>query len=171
MAKLTAIELANSINQQFGNQILNLMPTNLYGPGDNFSEFDSHVIPGLIYRMDKAKLRNDKYFKIWGTGSPLREFLFVDDLSSAVEFLIKSPPNENILNVGSGEEISISSVAKKIKEVVDFKGELIFDDSMPDGNPRKLLDSSKLFDLGWKPEIDLNQGLTKTYKWFKNNIA
>ena len=171
MAKLTAIELANSINQQFGNQILNLMPTILYGPGDNFSEFDSHVIPGLIYRLDKAKLRNDKYFKIWGTGSPLREFLFVDDLSSAVEFLIKSPPNENILNVGSGEEISISSVAKKIKEVVDFKGELIFDDSMPDGNPGKLLDYFKTFDLGWKPEIDLNQGLTKTYKWFKNNIA
>ncbi len=169
MAKLTAIELANSLNIQYGHKILNLMPTNLYGPGDNFSELDSHVIPGLIFRMHKAKIDNQDNFHIWGTGKPLREFLHVDDLSKAVEFLITNQPKNSLLNVGSGNEISISDLAEKIKDVIEFKGNLVFDSSMPDGNPRKLLDSSKLFKLGWKPSISINDGLKDTYKWFLAN--
>ena len=169
MAKLTAIELANSLNIQYGHKILNLMPTNLYGPGDNFSELDSHVIPGLIFRMHKAKIDNQDNFNIWGTGKPLREFLHVDDLSKAVEFLINNRPQNSLLNVGSGNEISISDLAEKIKDAIEFKGNLVFDSSMPDGNPRKLLDSSKLFKLGWKPSININDGLKDTYKWFLAN--
>tara|TARA_B100001996_G_C18668963_1_gene595947 strand:+ start:1755 stop:2669 length:915 start_codon:yes stop_codon:yes gene_type:complete len=169
MAKLTAIELANSLNLEYGHEILNLMPTNLYGPGDNFSELESHVIPGLIYRMHEAKINNEESFRIWGTGKPLREFLHVDDLASAIDFLINNRPNESLLNIGSGFEISIFDLAQKIKEVIDYKGNLIFDDSMPDGNPRKLLDSTKLFNLGWKPKLTLDEGLIDTYKWFLAN--
>ena len=169
MAKLTAIELANSLKIQYGHKILNLMPTNLYGPGDNFSELDSHVIPGLIFRMHKAKIDNQDNFHIWGTGKPLREFLHVDDLSKGIEFLINNQPEDSILNIGSGYEISISDLAEKIKKVIEFKGDLIFDSSMPDGNPRKFLDSSKLFKLGWKPSMNIDDGLKDTYKWFLAN--
>ena len=169
MAKLTAIELANSLNIEYGHKILNLMPTNLYGPGDNFSELDSHVIPGLIFRMHKAKIDNQDNFHIWGTGKPLREFLHVDDLSRAIIFLINNQPEHSLLNIGSGYEVSISVLAEKIKEVIEFKGDLVFDSSMPDGNPRKLLDSSKLFNLGWKPSMSIDEGLKDTYKWFLAN--
>ena len=171
MAKLTAIEMANSLNSQFGHKILNLMPTNLYGPGDNFSELDSHVIPGLISRMHKAKLKKESEFNIWGTGKPLREFLFVDDLSFAIAFLIKKQDyKETLLNVGSKQEISINNLAQKIKNTIDYEGDLIFDNSMPDGNPRKLLDSSKLFNMGWKPTVNIDEGLSKTYSWYLENI-
>ena len=171
MAKLTAIEMANSLNSQFGHKILNLMPTNLYGPGDNFSELDSHVIPGLISRMHIAKLKKESEFSIWGTGKPLREFLFVDDLSFAIAFLIKKQDyKETLLNVGSKQEISINNLAQKIKKTIDYEGNLIFDNSMPDGNPRKLLDSSKLFNMGWKPTVNIDEGLSKTYNWYLENI-
>ena len=169
MAKLTAIELANSLNIEYGHKILNLMPTNLYGPGDNFSELDSHVIPGLIFRMHKAKIDNQDNFHIWGTGKPLREFLHVDDLSRAIIFLINNDFKHSLLNIGSGYEVSISVLAEKIKEVIEFKGDLVFDSSMPDGNPRKLLDSSKLFNLGWKPSMSIDEGLKDAYKWFLAN--
>lgn len=170
MAKLTAIELANSLSIQYGHKILNLMPTNLYGPGDNFSELESHVIPGLIFRMHQAKINNEESFNIWGTGKPLREFLYVDDLSKAIEFLINNPPDKSLLNVGSGYEISIIELAEKIKEVVGFDGSLIFDNTKPDGNPRKLLDSSKIFNLGWKPEINIDEGLQNSYRWYLENL-
>ena len=170
MAKLTAIELANSLSIQYGHKILNLMPTNLYGPGDNFSELDSHVIPGLIFRMHQAKINNEESFNIWGTGKPLREFLYVDDLSKAIEFLINNPTDQSLLNVGSGYEISILELAKKIKEVVDFDGSLVFDNTKPDGNPRKLLDSSKIFKLGWKPETSIDEGLQNSYKWYLESL-
>ena len=171
MAKLTAIEMANSLNSQFGHKILNLMPTNLYGPGDNFSQLDSHVIPGLISRMHKAKLKKESEFSIWGTGKPLREFLFVDDLSFAIAFLIKKQDyKETLLNVGSKQEISINNLAQKIKNTIYYEGNLIFDNSMPDGNPRKLLDSSKLFNMGWKPTVNIDEGLSKTYSWYLENI-
>jgi len=169
MAKLTAIELASSLNVQYGHKILNLMPTNLYGPGDNFSELDSHVIPGLIFRMHKAKIDNQDNFHIWGTGKPLREFLHVDDLSRAIEFLINNQPDDSILNIGSGYEISISDLAEKIKEVLEFEGNLVFDSSMPDGNPRKLLDSSKIKSLGWESKTTLHDGLKTTYDWYLKN--
>ena len=170
MAKLTAIEIGDALSSQYGHKVLNLMPTNLYGPFDNFSENDSHVIPGLIGKMHKAKEQKAEEFKIWGTGKPLREFLYVDDLSRAIEYLIFNKPEESLLNIGSGIEITIYDLAKKIKEVVEFEGQLDFDSTKPDGNPRKLLDSSTINKLGWSPEVNLDNGLRLTYKWYLNNL-
>ena len=170
MAKLTAIEIGDALSNQYGHKVLNLMPTNLYGPFDNFSENDSHVIPGLIAKMHKAKEQKAEEFKIWGTGKPLREFLYVDDLSKAIEYLIFNKPEESLLNIGSGVEITIYDLAKKIKEVVEFEGQLNFDSTKPDGNPRKLLDSSTINKLGWSPEVNLDNGLRLTYKWYLNNL-
>ena len=162
MAKLTAIEMGNSLSEQYGHKVLNLMPTNLYGPNDNFTEKDSHVIPGLIVRMNNAMNEGLDEFRIWGTGKPLREFLYIDDLASAIEFLMVKKPETTLLNIGSGYEISIYDLAKKIKNVIGFQGNLIFDNSMPDGNPRKLLDSSKINELGWESKIDIDTGLKLT---------
>jgi len=170
MAKLTAIEIGDALAKQYGTKIVNLMPTNLYGPNDNFSENESHVIPGLIARMHKAKLKKDDTFNIWGTGEPLREFLYAEDLAEAIDFVIQNDINEKLLNVGSGKEITIKNLAKLIKEIVGFEGKLNFDSSKPDGNPRKLLDSSKLFNLGWEPKIELNIGLDTTYKWYLESL-
>ena len=171
MAKLTAIEIGDALTTQYGNKIVNLMPTNLYGPRDNFSETESHVIPGLISRMHKSKTENEENFKIWGTGEPLREFLFAEDLAEAIDFVIKEDINEKLLNVGSGEEITIKKLSELIKSIVGFEGNLSFDSSKPDGNPRKLLDSSKLFGLGWKPNTNLESGLDKTYKWYLESTS
>jgi len=171
MAKLTSIELGRSISSEYGHKIVNLMPTNLYGPNDNFDEEYSHVIPGLIARMHKAKKTNAKEFKIWGSGMPLREFLYVDDLSNCINFIIQNKIESDLLNVGSGVEISILNLAEKIKTLVGFEGELNFDNSKPDGNPRKLLDSNKINELGWKASTNLDEGLKKTYSWFQENIA
>lgn len=169
MAKLTAIEMGNSLAIQHGHEIANLMPTNLYGPNDNFSEINSHVIPGLISRMHSAKVNNLDKFEVWGTGSPKREFLHVDDLYSAVDFLIKNNLFPNLINVGSGEEVTIKNLVNKIQKIVNFEGEVYFNPEKPDGNPRKLLDSSKLNKLGWKPSIYLDDGLERTYSWFVEN--
>tara|TARA_B100001559_G_C16503466_1_gene624579 strand:- start:3926 stop:4843 length:918 start_codon:yes stop_codon:yes gene_type:complete len=170
MAKLTAIELGNSMKLQYGTEVINLMPTNLYGPNDSFSVMDSHVIPGLIHRMHSAKENHLEKFKIWGTGKPLREFLYVDDLSKAIEFIINKNISENILNIGSGEEVSIKDLASLIKETIGYSGELLFDDTKPDGNPRKLLDSSRFNNYGWTSSVKLKDGLTETYKWYLENI-
>ncbi|MDA9655645.1 GDP-L-fucose synthase [Candidatus Actinomarina] len=169
IAKIAGIEIGRALNLESGNEIVNLMPTNLYGPNDNFSKTDSHVIPGLIRRMHEAKIEKHNEFKIWGTGKPLREFLFVDDLSKAIDFLIDKKIEVDILNVGSGTEITIKDLAEKIKSVVDYKGELIFDESMPDGNPRKLIDSYKINQLGWEASVTLDEGLRMTYAWFLKN--
>ena len=170
MAKLTAIEIGRSMSVQYDHKILNLMPTNLYGPNDNFSENESHVIPGLIHKMHLAKINNDPVFKIWGTGKPLREFLYVDDLASAIEFLILNQVDIDLLNIGSGKEVTILELANLIKKVVDYKGSIEFDLEKPDGNPRKLLDSSKINDLGWSADTDLLEGLKNTYSWYIKNI-
>ena len=171
MAKLTSIELGRSISSEYGHKIVNLMPTNLYGPNDNFDEEYSHVIPGLISRMHEAKKINAKEFGIWGSGMPLREFLYVDDLSNCINFIIQNKIDSDLLNVGSGVEISILDLAKKIKTLVGFEGELNFDNTKPDGNPRKLLDSTNINSLGWAASTNLDDGLKKTYSWFKENIA
>ena len=167
MAKLTAIELGDSLNKQYGHEVLNLMPTNLYGPNDNFSELDSHVIPGLISKLDKAKINNDDEFHVWGTGKPMREFLHVDDLASAILFFIDKKIFNGLFNVGSGDEVSISELVDILKNIIQFKGKILYDKSKPDGNPRKLLDSSKLNNLGWTSSIDLKSGLSDTYNWYK----
>ena len=166
MAKLTAIEIGDALNKEYGHKILNLMPTNLYGPNDNFSEKESHVIPGLIRRMHDAKLKNIENFKVWGTGNPLREFLYVDDLAKAILFLIENNHNEGLLNVGSGQEISIKELVQKIKEVINFQGNIDFDTNFPDGNPRKFLDSNKIRNLGWSPKISIDEGLKKPIHGF-----
>lgn len=169
IAKIASIEMGRALNLQYGNVVLNLMPTNLYGPNDNFSENESHVIPGLIRRMHNAKMNNEKEFSVWGTGTPLREFLFVDDLSSAIEYLLDYDVTYDLLNVGSGLEISISKLANLIKSTINFKGNIVFDKNMPNGNPRKFIDSTKINNLGWKPRVSLEDGLEITYKWFLEN--
>ena len=170
IAKITGIELGREINNQYGNKILNLMPTNLYGPNDNFTDMNSHVIPGLIFRMHQAKIDNDPIFKIWGTGTPLREFMFVDDLANCIEFLIDKDLDSDLINVGTGEEVSILDLALLVKEITGYKGIVETDPKMPDGNPRKLLDSSLINDLGWKSQVDLKSGLKTTYDWYINNL-
>ena len=169
MAKLTAIELGRSLNIQHGHKIINLMPTNLYGPNDYFHGSNGHVIPSLIHKMHNAKINEKTTFEIWGSGSPMREFLYVSELADCIEHLIDLDTNIDLLNVGSGQEVTIKELAQKIKDTIGFEGELKFDSTMPDGNPRKLLDSSLINELGWKSKIDLNEGLAKTYKWYIEN--
>jgi GDP-L-fucose synthase len=169
MAKLSSIEMGNALNANFGNRVINLMPTNLYGPNDNFSENGSHVIPGLMRRMHIAKIEDSEDFKVWGTGNPLREFLHVDDLARAILHVLENDSDISLLNVGSNKEVSIKELSLIIKKVIGYEGSIIFDDSYPDGNPRKLLDSTLIFETGWKPEISLMDGLIDTYTWFLEN--
>ncbi len=169
MAKLSAIEIGRSMSKQFGHKILNLMPTNLYGPNDYFSDLDSHVIPALIHRMQKTIENDEDKFTVWGSGSPLREFLYVDDLSNFINFIIDKEIANDLINVGSGQEISIKNLALLIKDLMGFQGDVVFDSSKPDGNPRKLLDSSLMNGLGWNDFTDLRNGLTSTIKWYKSN--
>ncbi len=171
MAKLTAIEMGDAISKQYGNTVINLMPTNMYGPNDNFSQTSSHVIPGLMRRLHDAKNDDIENFSVWGTGKPKREFLHVDDLADAINFLIENKNTPQLLNVGSGEEVTIKELVYKLKEIIGYEGEILFDTKMPDGNPRKLLDSSELNSLGWKPKIKLDEGLENTFKWFLENEA
>ena len=171
MAKLSAIEMGRSLNKQYGHKVINLMPTNLYGPNDNFDGNSSHVIPGMISRMYNAKLESDKVFCVWGDGTPLREFLYVDDLSNAIKFVIENDINEDLLNIGFGEEISIKELALKIKKIVNFVGDIEFDTTKPNGNPRKLLDTSLIRNYGWRPEFSLDKGLKLSFNWFKQNLS
>ena len=171
MAKLSAIEIGRSLNKQYGHKVLNLMPTNLYGPNDNFDESSSHVIPGLIRRMYNAKLEGASVFNVWGDGTPLREFLYVDDLSNAIKFVIENDINEDLLNIGFGEEISIKELALKIKKIINFTGDIEFDKTKPNGNPRKLLDTTLIRNYGWQPEFSLDKGLELSFNWFTQNLS
>ena len=171
MAKLSSLEISRTMRDQFGHKILNLMPTNLYGPNDKFEEFNSHVIPGLIFKMHRAKINKSKEVEIWGSGKPLREFMHVDDLSSAIEFLIRNDISNDILNVGSNEVVSIKELSKLIQKVVGFKGNLVFNQEYPDGNPKKLLDSTQINNLGWKSSISLEDGISNTYSWYVDNLS
>ena len=170
MEKLTAIELGRSLNIQFGHKVINLMPTNLYGPRDNFDDNSSHVIPGLIKRMNDARINGSENFTIWGTGSPLREFLYVADLAEAIKFILENDIEIDLINIGSGHEISIRDLGEAIKSVVGYEGQIDFDKTKPDGNPRKLLDSTLIKSLGWTPKVSLEEGLIYTFDWFKENI-
>ena len=171
MAKLSSLEISKTMRDQFGHKILNLMPTNLYGPNDKFEEFNSHVIPGLIFKMHRAKINKSKEVEIWGSGKPLREFMHVDDLSSAIEFLIRNDISNDILNVGSNEVVSIKELSKLIQKVIGFKGNLVFNQEYPDGNPKKLLDSTQINNLGWKSSISLEDGISNTYSWYVDNLS
>ena len=170
MAKLSAIELGNAMKIEHGHKVINLMPTNLYGPNDNFSKTNSHVIPGLISRMNEAKKNDDESFSIWGTGKPLREFLFSEDLADAIKFIIENNVNDELINIGSGNEISIKDLAKLVCKIVGFNGKINFDSNKPDGNPRKLLDSTLINSYGWFPQTSLEKGLEITNKWYLKNF-
>lgn len=169
LAKISAIEMGRALNHDYGNQVVNLMPTNLYGPNDFFHESLSHVIPGMMLKMHKSKIENKDTFSVWGTGSPLREFLYVDDLSYAINHIIDIDSKMDLINVGSSEEVSINNLSLMMKEVIGYEGDIVFDPTKPDGNPRKLLNSEKILNLGWSPKTKLKSGLLDTYSWFKNN--
>ncbi|XP_078443364.1 putative GDP-L-fucose synthase 2 [Wolffia australiana] len=171
IAKIAGIKMCQAYRLQHGFNAISAMPTNLYGIHDNFHPENSHVLPGLLRRFHEAKVAGLPRVVVWGSGSPLREFLNVDDLADAVVFLMDKYSGLQHVNVGSGEEVTIKELAELIKEVVQFEGELVWDSSKPDGTPRKLMDSSKLADLGWVPKISLRDGLQATYQWYLQNVA
>ncbi|KAJ0739939.1 putative GDP-L-fucose synthase [Helianthus annuus] len=166
VAKIAGIKMCQAYRLQYKWDAISAMPTNLYGPNDNFHPENSHVLPALMRRFHEAKVSGAKEVVVWGTGSPLREFLHVDDLADAVVFLLENYSDLGHVNVGSGKEVSIKELAELVKEVVGFEGELVWDSSKPDGTPRKLMDSSTLAKLGWEPKISLRDGLVGTYKWY-----
>ncbi len=168
IAKIAGIKLAQAYRKQYGFNSISLMPTNLYGPGDNFDLDSSHVIPALIRKFHEAKQTGRSSVSVWGTGSPRREFLHVDDLADAAVFLMTNYDSPEIINVGLGEDISIRDLAALIGEVVGFRGEVVFDRSKPNGTPRKLLDISRLSAFGWRASIPLRQGLEDTYRWYQH---
>ena len=167
IAKIAGLKMCQAYRQQYGFDAICAMPTNLYGPGDNFHPDNSHVMPALIRRFHEAKLTDSAEVVIWGSGQPLREFLHVDDLTDALLFLMNNYSNGGIVNVGSGQEISISDLAHLVSDVIAYQGELTFDRSKPDGTPRKLLDIGKLGTLGWKAQLELGAGIGDTYRWFE----
>ena len=169
VAKIAGIKMAQAYRRQYGFNAISLMPTNLYGPGDNFDLETSHVIPALIRKFHEAKVEGRPHVVVWGTGKPRREFLHVDDLADAALFLIENYDGEEIVNVGVGEDVSIRELAELIRDVVGFKGEIVFDTTKPDGTPRKLLDVSRLHALGWRASIPLRKGLEQTYAWYRAN--
>ena len=180
ISKIAGIKLCESYNREYGNDFRSIMPTNLYGPGDNFHPKNSHVIASLIHRFHNAKVSNKRNIVVWGTGKPFREFLHVDDMAHAAIhvmnldksiYIDKTKPQLSHINVGSGEECSIFDLAEMIAEVTDFEGNIEFDTSKPDGTPRKLIDSSLLRSMGWEPALDLRKGLIDTYNWYLKNIA
>ena len=166
IAKIAGIKMCQAYRRQYSFNAISLMPTNLYGPGDNFDLEGSHVVPALIRKFHEAKAGNRSEVIVWGTGSPRREFMHVDDLAAAALFLMENYDKEDIINVGSGKDISIRELAGLIREITGYKGEIVFDSSKPDGTPRKLLDISKIEKLGWSPLIGLREGLESTYRWF-----
>jgi GDP-L-fucose synthase len=171
VAKIAGIKMCQAYRRQYDFKAISLMPTNLYGPGDNFDLQNSHVLPALIRRFHEAKLRSDPTVSIWGTGTPRREFMHVDDLADAVIYLMNTYDNEQIINVGWGEDVTIRELAEMIGAVSGFQGRLVFDSTKPDGTPRKLLDTSRLSALGWKPKISLRSGIEQTYEWFKQHVS
>jgi GDP-L-fucose synthase len=166
VAKIAGIKLCQAYRRQYGVDFISVMPTNLYGPGDNYHPEDSHVLPGLIRRLHEAKQDGAPSVRVWGTGAPYREFLFVDDLADAGVFVLQHYSGEEHLNVGAGVEVTIAQAAALVAEVVGYRAALIFDPSRPDGMPRKLLDSSKLTQLGWRARTPLREGLERTYAAF-----
>jgi len=170
IAKIAGIEMCQSYKKQYGFNAISIMPTNLYGPNDNFSLENSHVLAALIRKFHDAKMKNQNSVICWGDGSPYREFLHVNDLAEAAVMCMKSYESEQIINIGTGTDITIRDLSILISRIVDFKGEIIWDESKPNGTHRKLLDSTKINDLGWKPKISLEEGIKDTYLWFQENI-
>jgi GDP-L-fucose synthase len=169
VAKIAGIKLCQAYARQYHANFVSAMPTNLYGPHDNFDLETSHVLPALVRKTHEAKTRNQKNLMVWGTGKPCREFLHVDDLAAGCLLLLEKYDSPEIINVGCGEDITVRELAELICDVVGFDGELVWDSSKPDGTPRKLLDTTKIRALGWQPTISLRKGIEQTYKWFLAN--
>jgi GDP-L-fucose synthase len=171
IAKIAGIKLCQAYNQQYGTRFISAMPTNLYGPGDNFDLQSSHVLPALLRKFHEAKTSGSPEVVVWGSGTPKREFLHVDDLADACVFLMERYESSEIINVGVGEDVSIAELAGIIAETVGYEGEIVFDRSKPDGTPRKLLDVSRMHELGWKDSIPLREGIQKTFDWYLANYV
>jgi GDP-L-fucose synthase len=166
IAKIAGLKMCQAYRRQYGFDALCAMPTNVYGPGDNFHPENSHVVPALIRRIHEAKLANAAQVVVWGSGKPLREFLYVDDLAEALVFLMRNYSDDNFVNIGSGQELSVAELARTVADIVGFRGELMFDTSRPDGTPRKSLDTSRLSALGWSAHTQLRSGIAETYREF-----
>ena len=171
LAKIAGIKLCENYNRQYGTKYVSVMPTNLYGPGDNYDLNNSHVLPALIRKAHEAKLRKDSHMMVWGSGKIRREFLHVDDMARACVMLMEQGYDGSFVNIGCGNDITIRELVEEVVAVVGFEGELQFDTSKPDGTPQKLLDVSKANNLGWKAEIQLRPGISDAYQWFLKNIA
>jgi GDP-L-fucose synthase len=171
VAKIAGIKMCQAYRRQYGFNAISLMPTNLYGPGDNFDLQNSHVLPALIRRFHEARERGDAEVVVWGTGTPRREFLHVDDLARAVVFLMQTYDEGEVVNVGCGSDVSIRELAELVAGVTGFKGQIRFDSSKPDGTPRKLLDVSRVTKLGWRPEIGLREGIESTLQWYLGHLS
>ena len=178
IAKIAGIKMCESYNRQYNRDYRSIMPTNLYGPGDNFHPDNSHVLPALLLRFHEAKINGDSEVVVWGSGTPKREFLHVDDMAAASVFVMglskeeyqnQTTPSQSHINVGSGRDLSIRELAEMITQVVGFEGQIKFDSSKPDGSPRKLINANLLKSLGWKQKVDLGEGLEQTYRWFLEN--
>ena len=170
IAKISGIKACESIRKQFGKDYVSLMPTNLYGTNDNFDLNTSHVLPAMLRKFHEAKENKHAAVALWGTGTPLREFLFVDDMAEAVVFALENKLPEYLYNVGTGEDLTIKQLAETIQSITGHQGDIIWDATKPDGTPRKLMDISKMHDLGWKHQVNLEEGIQKTYEWFLENI-
>ncbi len=166
MAKLAGLKMCQAYNDQYGTRYVSVMPTNLYGTNDNFDLSSSHVLPAMIRKVHEAKVSGASAVELWGSGRPLREFLHVDDLADACLRVLEQDPVYSVINVGSGKEISIRGLAELVCSVLDYSGELVFDDSKPDGTPRKLLDIQRVQSLGWRPTIALREGVASTHQWY-----
>jgi GDP-L-fucose synthase len=171
VAKIAGIKLCQAYQRQYGCEFISAMPTNLYGPGDNFDLEKSHVLPALIRKFHEAKMAEAATVTVWGSGKPLREFLHVDDCAEACVFLLENYAGNDIVNIGTGSDISIGALADLVRQVVGFEGEIIYDSGKPDGTPRKLVDVSRIHALGWRASIPLEAGIRETYRWFLDNIS
>jgi len=169
IAKIAGLKLCQHYNQQYGDCFISAMPTNLYGPFDNFHPTHSHVVPGMMRRFHEAKQREDKVVNVWGSGKPRRELLYVDDLAEAIFLLMNQYEDDRTINVGTGEDCTIAHLAETVKKTVGFKGNLEFDTSRPDGTPKKQLDTNRIQSLGWRPRVTLEEGLKRTYEWAVKN--
>ncbi len=170
IAKIAGLEMCKFFKRQYGDDFISCMPTNLYGPRDNYDLANSHVMPAMIRKFHEAKKNNAASVELWGTGTPLREFLYVDDMADACVFLLENYDGEEHVNIGTGKEVSIKELAETVKEVVGYTGEIVWNKDMPDGTPRKLTDVSKLHGLGWKHRVELKEGVKLAYQWFCENI-
>ena len=170
IAKISGMQMCKFYKQQYGDDFISCMPTNLYGPHDNYELQGSHVMPAMIRKFHEAKINNKPSVELWGTGSPLREFLYVDDMADGCVFLLENYSGEEHVNIGTGKELTIRELAEKVKATVGYEGEIVWNSDMPDGTPRKLADVSKIHSLGWQHKVELDEGIVLAYEWFKDNV-